>query len=52
MDKMHSDNLAERLHPKESKKNMFCREQKNFFLSFCNIKYFKKLLTSVQKVDL
>ena len=43
MDKMHSDYLLERLHPKESKKkeskkNIFCREQKN---SFCNIKCFK-----------
>ena len=34
---------------KESKKNIFYREQNN---SFCNVKYFKKLLTSVQKIDL
>ena len=34
MDKMHSDYLVERFHPKESKKNIFCWEQKN---SFCNI---------------
>ena len=54
MDKIHSDYLVERFHPneskkKESKKNIFCREQKN---SFCNIKCFKKLLTSIQKNDL
>ena len=40
-------NTSRRL--KESKKNIFCREQKN---SFCNIKCFKKLLTNVQKSDL
>ena len=34
---------------KESKKDTFCKEQKN---SFCNLKCFKKLLTSVQKIDL
>ena len=34
---------------KESKNSIFYREQKN---SYCNIKCFKKLLTSVQKVDL
>ena len=54
MDKMHSDYLVERLHPnkikkKKSKKNIFCREQKNFF---CNTKCFKKLITNVQKIDL
>ena len=54
MDKMHSDYLIERLHPKESKKKeskktIFCREHKN---SFYDIKCFKKLLTSAQKIDL
>ena len=54
MNKMHSDYLVERLHPKEIKKkesktNIFCREQKN---SFCNTKCFKKLITNVQKADL
>ena len=34
---------------KESKNSIFYREQKN---SYCNIKCFKKLLTSVQKIDL
>ena len=34
---------------KESKKNIFYRKQKN---AFCNIKRFKKLLTSVQKIDI
>ena len=34
---------------KESNKNIFYAEQKN---SDCNIKCFKKLLTSAQKIDL
>ena len=34
---------------KESKKEIFCREQKN---SYCNIECFKKLLTTVPKIDL